>query len=164
MRTIIFKETISYESIKGLISDIESKTSNAYDRNIRIYFSSIGGCAASASIFIHFLNTRTDFNIELIGFWELHSATMDIFMKSKVKKKLMPNAWCIAHLYTRELYMRDLRDKDSVVNYLKKDIDKLNVVLLKSLTKFLTKKELLKVKSGGEVILNRSRILKMIKS
>jgi predicted transcriptional regulator len=157
MATIIFDDLISNETIKTLIEKIETSE----DDTIDLYFASAGGDAAIAGVLIHYLSNSIK-NINLYAYWQIASAAVDVVMDSVCRKELLPDAWCVIHLYTRDIGTRDMLDKESLDAFLEKRIEEDNAALVDKFRRFLTAKELKCLRKGGDVFLNHERFVDMV--
>lgn len=155
MATFFFQEEITKDSVTKLIADIEAHE----DQNADIYFCSVGGDTSMSEILIHYFSFCVK-DIKLIFNWEIASAAVDVMLYSVCEKELLSDSWGIIHLYSRDVAVRDMLDKESCDKFLDDELALQNAALIQSFTPFLTRSEIRKLKKGGSIFLNHERFVK----
>lgn len=157
MKTIIFQGGIDIDSINKFIEKAEQA-----DGDITVYFSSGGGGVQLSRILQDFLE-KYPYKVHLIGYWQLGSCALELFMNIKVEKTLRKDAWGQAHLYGRDdISTYSLMDNKSEDSYLVKDIERANKGLCKWFKLIgISEKEMKAIRRGETVIIEPKRLRKI---
>jgi len=105
--TIMFKDDITFETVKGLIEKLETMESPKI-----VYFSSSGGNAAATEVLLNYIDQNRE-DIEMIFFWENSSAAFELAMEVKCIKSALPTAFGYIHPFTRNIATRELLDPNT---------------------------------------------------
>jgi len=166
MKTIIFREELTPESVQELIDKIEQPHEDIVEHDIRILFSSIGGHSDMAEALIDCINgLDKEFNLELVVTYQAVSGAFDVFVKAKCKKRLYRNANGVVHLFDRSFSSRDvINSKNSYDKHLLAEINDMNAEYLEWLEELgiFTGKELKRISRGKDVYVERERLQKII--
>ena len=157
MSTHFFQGEISQETIIPLISMIDEDEEDVID----LYFSSEGGDMAMAEMFIDYLAVSPK-DITLIGHWSLLSAALEIYCRAVCTKRLLGDAYGMVHLVDRSISLRDTADKNSMDYFLSTEASAVNKRWLDEHKSFFTRKEIDRMKHGGEVYLRHERPLEYV--
>lgn len=158
-RTFVLNDTITARRIKQLISRMELCKAKIID----LYVSSNGGDTYMADIFIDFTR-KTNKKINLIGCEMMASSSVDVFIKSKGKKSVLPHTCALLHHISVAHESRNILNKKSYESVIAKEIKKENDERLDLYSNIfdLSKKEKYILKSGGDVGIDYDRLKKAL--
>ena len=166
MKTIIFREDFTPETVQELIDKIEQPGVEEKEYDIRILLSSQGGETDMAQAVVDCINELPEkFNIELVVTYHVCSSAFDLFVNTRCKKRLYNEANAIVHLYTRNVSAREIiNSQDSYDKFLVGLLKTLNVKYLEWLKGLgiFTTKELKELSKGEDVYVERKRLQKII--
>lgn len=149
MNFILYNKEINYENIQDLIDNILSTE----DDEVYIYINSEGGDPDAATAF-EFFASVTDKDITLISNWNLNSAGLILFLRSKTKKVVLPGCYGYIHLANRDVNTTSLINPDESDKYLQDTMNDFNnkyYDFLKSLG--LSEEKLSEYLKGEDVLL-----------
>lgn len=166
MKTIIFREDFTPETVQELIDGIEQPGKEEKEFDIRILFSNCGGEGDMAQAVVDCINELPEeFNVEFVVTYQAVSAAFDVFVKLKCKKRLYSHANAIVHLYSRNVSAREIINAtESYDKFLLNELNVGNARYLKWLESLdvFTAKELKKISKGKDVYVERKRLQRII--
>jgi hypothetical protein len=132
------------------------------DDEVILYFSSPGGDLALAYVMSDYLNRLGD-RITVIAYWNIGSAAVEVLRQYKGKLNMLNDVWGLIHCATRPIDSRGIKEKESVDNYLIKEIDKWNMnIVVNIYGEHLSQSELRRIKKGGDVCIEHDRFVDFI--
>ncbi len=158
-RTFVLNDTITARRIKQLIRQIELCKATTID----LYLSSDGGLASMSNIFVNF-TYRINKKINLIGCEMMASCCVDIFIRSKGKKSILPYTCALLHHISVAHESRNILNKKSYESVSIKEMKKENSERLDGYSHIfdLSNKEISILKNGGDLGIDHERLKKAL--
>lgn len=151
-------------SIETEILDKLIRTYNELPDKLDIYLNSEGGDPDIGVAIIDLINNNSE-KTKIIGYGKLFSTGFDIFFKSNCKRLLLSGVLGMAHMVALEMKDFSINESSSVSeasNY-KKWLEQDKKSRLVDYEKIgLNKKELSKIKSGGDCYFQFNRLLELM--
>jgi len=155
MAVHFYEKEIASKDVIDLISILDKEE----DDYIDLYFCSPGGCSSAAIMLIDYLNQHYE-SIILVPHFQIASAAFLVVMRTRCKKRFLPDVFGMIHLIGLEIDTRDMMDKASQDSFQHELLIKENKELLNELKDVLTEQELKSVENGKDVYLDYDRMLK----
>lgn len=160
MKTLIFNDEITYDSVNDLINDIEEGINSGEE--VTVYFQTVGGDYSSGLVLIDYINQNKN-SITLVGYEELSSTGFSVFFRVDCKKKLLEGVFSLVHLTARSVETRNIKNSKHIDKFFL-DESKRNhdaeMVWLKQIG--LYDKEIASVKKGEDLFLTDSRLNELL--
>jgi hypothetical protein len=161
---IVFDSEINSSVIGSYLTGIQRIINQSPDAKIVIYFSSSGGSFTHANLLLSYLNSLHN-NIILFAFHQISSAAFKVFFEFKGLKDIMDNTFSVIHKGSKNIIARDLDNTDSFDFFM---TNKIIPIMNEQVIEFyknigLSKKELLRIEAGKDLMLHTERLRKILR-
>lgn len=147
--------------LNGEIDDNMLEKAAAYYRDFNeavIYLSSPGGFVSCQEALLHMFNTH---NTKLYCYGEIASCALELFIKAKCYKELLPGTTGMAHLHYRKLHVTQNGNIHKEDNFYFEDLGNSKDETSALFKPLLTVKEFRKLEAGEDVYLSHERMMKI---
>ena len=162
MIAITFDDTLTYESVAGLIQRMEGvKKTVTSPTKMTLYFSSFGGDVSSSDLLIDYLN-QEPMLWDLVAFDRLDSAAFDVYYEYKGVKRFTKSISACFHMMQISTSTREEMQSEDNLKRAKENVSDCNRAYAHLLGKIGFKSSWLKeVKQGKDVILYYKDFVKL---
>lgn len=168
MKTIMFSNDITDETISELINEIEviesheqgvETESGIVQFGRKIYFNSAGGDVASAAVLIDYINNNRRFIFNLVAYWQISSSAFNVFTMVNCEKRILEHSFAIVHLMNREISTREITKSKSLDKFLISEMDSSNDKLIDWYTKIgINDDQIEEIKNGEDVTISYEQL------
>lgn len=159
MKTIYFQDELNYETVRGLIGEVEKSE----DNEIVLYFDCGGGTLPSGRVLIDYFNNRFKGDLRLIGTWQLCSEGFRVFHDIECPKTVVGPIMLLFHLPSIQVNTSGILESDSYARETftgSKELQGETIEFYRELG--LSKKAIKKIGGGGDVYISGKKVMKIL--